>query len=60
MTSVQKVLADFHRLVDVNQQSLLISLAAITFNPTAWNIVARHGTANPLTKAKNTDQRMAI
>jgi len=55
MTSVQKVLADFHRLVDVNQQSLLISLAAITFNPTAWNIVARHGTADPLAEAKNTD-----
>jgi len=42
MTSAQKVLADFHRLVDVNQQSLLISLASITFNPTAWNIVARN------------------
>lgn len=43
MTSVQKFLADFHRLVDVDQQSLFISLASITFNPTAWNIVARHG-----------------
>jgi len=42
MTSAQKVLVDFHRLVDVNQQSLLISLAAIAFNPTAWNIVARN------------------
>ncbi|KAF8724471.1 hypothetical protein AX14_008766 [Amanita brunnescens Koide BX004] len=41
-TSVQKILADFHVFVDVNQQSLLISLASITFNPTAWNIVARH------------------
>jgi phosphatidylethanolamine N-methyltransferase len=54
MTSAQKVLVDFHRLVDVNQQSLLISLAAITFNPTAWNIVARHGTAHPLTETKKT------
>ncbi|KAF8346621.1 phospholipid methyltransferase-domain-containing protein [Amanita rubescens] len=52
MTSAQKVLADFHRLVDVNQQSLLISLAAITFNPTAWNIVARHEYRNKtLTKS---------
>jgi len=31
-------------LVDFNQTSLLISLAAIAFNPTAWNIVARNGT----------------
>ncbi|KAK2465551.1 hypothetical protein APHAL10511_002443 [Amanita phalloides] len=38
MTAVQKILD----LVDINQQSLLISLAAITFNPTAWNIVARN------------------
>jgi hypothetical protein len=47
-TSVQKILADFHVFVDVNQQSLLISLASITFNPTAWNIVARHGDRSPI------------
>lgn len=28
---------------DASQRSLWISLAAITFNPTAWNIVARNG-----------------
>jgi hypothetical protein len=64
MTAVQKFLADFHRLVDVNQQSLLISLASITFNPTAWNIVARHGTmdrssirCNALTNARLLEYR---
>jgi methylene-fatty-acyl-phospholipid synthase len=25
------------------KKSLLISLASITFNPTAWNLVARNG-----------------
>lgn len=34
---------DWKSLVDFDQQSLLISLAAIAFNPTAWNIVARNG-----------------
>ena len=29
--------------VDWSKPSLLISIAAITFNPTAWNIVARNG-----------------
>lgn len=28
---------------DASQRSLWISLAAIAFNPTAWNIVARNG-----------------
>lgn len=30
-------------LVDLNQNSFYISLAAIAFNPTWWNIVARNG-----------------
>lgn len=29
--------------VDWSQKSLLLSLASIAFNPTAWNIVARNG-----------------
>lgn len=29
--------------VDWNKKSLLLSLASIAFNPTAWNIVARNG-----------------
>ncbi|KAM6493255.1 phospholipid methyltransferase [Amanita muscaria] len=29
-------------VVDLSQTSFLLSLAAITFNPTAWNIVARN------------------
>jgi len=33
----------FNSSVDLNQQSLTISLLAIAFNPTAWNIVARNG-----------------
>ncbi|KAK0223047.1 phospholipid methyltransferase [Armillaria fumosa] len=32
----------FHSLVDISKPSLFLSLAAITFNPTAWNIVARN------------------
>ncbi|PFH46498.1 hypothetical protein AMATHDRAFT_154747 [Amanita thiersii Skay4041] len=42
MESLQKILDNLDGLVDFNQQSFLISLAAITFNPTAWNIVARN------------------
>lgn len=34
---------DLNSLVDFDKKSLLISLAAIAFNPTAWNIVARNG-----------------
>lgn len=30
-----------HQLVDFSQKSLLVSAAAIAFNPTFWNIVAR-------------------
>src|SRR6266702_647175 len=30
-------------LVDTSKTSLFLSLASITFNPTAWNIVARNG-----------------
>ena len=29
--------------VDLSKPSLYLSLASITFNPTAWNIVARNG-----------------
>jgi methylene-fatty-acyl-phospholipid synthase len=32
----------FEDIIDVNQPSLYISLAAIAFNPTFWNIVARN------------------
>lgn len=32
--------------VDWSKTSLLVSLAAIAFNPTAWNIVARNGECN--------------
>jgi hypothetical protein len=31
-------------IIDFSQRSLLLSLAAIAFNPTAWNIVAQNGT----------------
>jgi len=33
---------NIHSLVDVNKTSLLLSLLAISFNPIAWNIVARN------------------
>jgi len=36
------LLVQFHSLVDVNKTSLLLSLLAISFNPIAWNIVARN------------------
>ncbi|KAF8622631.1 hypothetical protein AX15_006882 [Amanita polypyramis BW_CC] len=42
MTSVQKIFASLDGVVDLNQKSILISLASIAFNPTAWNIVARN------------------
>ena len=32
--------------VDTSKPSLWITLFAITFNPTAWNIVARNGASN--------------
>ncbi|KAH6904385.1 methylene-fatty-acyl-phospholipid synthase [Coprinopsis sp. MPI-PUGE-AT-0042] len=34
--------ATFDSLVDFSKSSLLLSLGAIIFNPTAWNIVARN------------------
>ncbi len=33
-------------LVDASKTSLFLSLGSITFNPTAWNIVARNGMTN--------------
>lgn len=36
-------LPPFEDIIDVNQPSLYISLAAIAFNPLFWNIVARNG-----------------
>ncbi|PIL26162.1 hypothetical protein GSI_11917 [Ganoderma sinense ZZ0214-1] len=33
---------DLSKIIDFSQRSLLISVAAIAFNPTAWNIVARN------------------
>ena len=33
-------------LVDPSKQSLFLSLGSITFNPIAWNIVARNGTSS--------------
>lgn len=38
--SVRSLLLDN---VDFGKKSLLLSLASIAFNPTAWNIVARNG-----------------
>ncbi|KAF8637147.1 hypothetical protein AX17_003051 [Amanita inopinata Kibby_2008] len=42
MAFLQQVLSNIDGLIDINQSSLLVSLAAIAFNPTAWNIVARN------------------
>ncbi|KAK4131008.1 phospholipid methyltransferase [Trichocladium antarcticum] len=39
--SIPTYLTELVDYVDFNQQSLFISAAAIAFNPTAWNIVAR-------------------
>ena|SRR5882757_5951995 len=36
-------LAIMSALLDVSKTSLFLSLGSITFNPTAWNIVARNG-----------------
>ena len=44
--NIDVLLAQFHSLVDVNQTSLYLSLLAISFNPLAWNIVARNGTCH--------------
>ncbi|EAU87684.1 methylene-fatty-acyl-phospholipid synthase [Coprinopsis cinerea okayama7 len=33
---------DFNGLIDLDKASLTLSLLSITFNPTAWNIVARN------------------
>jgi phosphatidylethanolamine N-methyltransferase len=45
--SLDVVVNLFNSSVDLNQKSLAISLLAIAFNPTAWNIVARNG-AGPI------------
>ena len=45
--SLDAVVDLFNSSVDLNQKSLTISLLAIAFNPTAWNIVARNG-AGPI------------
>jgi hypothetical protein len=42
---LKEICSFFIENVDLNQKSLLVVLAAITFNPTAWNIVARNGKA---------------
>jgi methylene-fatty-acyl-phospholipid synthase len=39
-------LSSFESVLDVNQVSLYVSLAAIAFNPTFWNIAARCGERN--------------
>ncbi|KAK4044214.1 phospholipid methyltransferase-domain-containing protein [Parachaetomium inaequale] len=39
--SLPTSLAELAELVDFNKQSLFVSAAAIAFNPTFWNIVAR-------------------
>ena len=39
-------------LVDWSQTSFWISVAAIAFNPTAWNIVAQNGEQNKLIMSK--------
>jgi hypothetical protein len=41
-------------LLDVSKPSLYLSLASITFNPTAWNIVARNGKPSPFAYASST------
>jgi phosphatidylethanolamine N-methyltransferase len=41
---LKEICSFFVENFDLNQKSLLVSLAAIIFNPTAWNIVARNGT----------------
>lgn len=38
--------------VDFSKTSLLVSLASITFNPLAWNIVARNGTSTHTSKKR--------
>ena len=38
-------------LLDASKTSLLFSLGSITFNPTAWNIVARNGKPGPSTRS---------
>ncbi|KAF8153927.1 phospholipid methyltransferase-domain-containing protein [Crassisporium funariophilum] len=40
--NIDALLTQFHSLVDINKTSLALSLFAIAFNPTAWNIVARN------------------
>ncbi|KAF9476627.1 phospholipid methyltransferase [Pholiota conissans] len=40
--TVEAVVQEFYSLVDYTKPSFQISLLAIAFNPTAWNIVARN------------------
>ncbi|KAF9040051.1 phospholipid methyltransferase [Panaeolus papilionaceus] len=40
--NLDAILSRFDKLVDFNKTSLTLSLLAIAFNPTAWNIVARN------------------
>lgn len=49
--NIAALLVQFHSLVDVNKTSLLLSLLAISFNPIAWNIVARNGTCHFLSSS---------
>lgn len=41
--TVEAVLREFYSLVDYTKPSFQLSVLAIAFNPTAWNIVARNG-----------------
>ena len=46
----------FNSSVDLDQPSLAISLLAIAFNPTAWNIVARNGAGPPCLLSSSLDE----
>lgn len=41
--TIDALVHEFLSLVDYTKPSFQISLLAIAFNPTAWNIVARNG-----------------
>lgn len=41
--TVETAISQFFSLVDYNKTSFKLSILAIVFNPTAWNIVARNG-----------------
>jgi hypothetical protein len=42
-------------IIDLSQSSLLLSIAAIAFNPTAWNIVAQNGEPEGLASRGDAD-----